>query len=90
MFAQSVTKLSADVLSNDLLLKLVNHCTESVCGSVQQGDIQHQNKTLGAIMIDVRTEWEYNDGHITNAKGPLLIEHETNWEPSVLSWGADK
>ena len=41
-------------------------------------------------MIDVRTEWEYNDGHITNAKGPLLIEHETNWEPSVLSWGADK
>jgi phage shock protein E len=41
-------------------------------------------------MIDVRTEWEFKEGHIHNAKGPLLVEYETNWESSVLSWGANK
>ena len=41
-------------------------------------------------MIDVRTEWEFKEGHINNAKGPLLIESETNWEPYILSLGASK
>ena len=40
----------------------------------------------------VSTRWADNDqyGHINNAKGPLLIESETNWEPYILSLGASK
>jgi len=61
-----------------------------VCKAVQQSGMENQNRALERVMIDVRTEWEYNEGHIYNAKGPLLVEESTNWEPTVFSWGATK